>query len=80
MPKLAIAPEERLLTAAAAAEILGLSTATVYNLMNASKLEYLLIGKSRRIRRSVVMALIEASEQRGPRGDWVSPRRRQSED
>ena len=80
MSNIAAVPDDRLFTAAEAAEVLGLSIATLYKMMNRGELNYIMIGSSRRIRRSVVMHLIDASEKRGPREDWISPHRRQAED
>ncbi len=79
MPKLAIVPEERLLSGKEASAILGVSMPTIYGFMNSGELGYVMIGKRRRIRQSALMAFIAQSEQRGPREEWVFPRRRQAE-
>ncbi|WP_239348322.1 helix-turn-helix domain-containing protein [Frankia sp. Cj5] len=48
-----------LLTATEAADLLGVSRATVYELLNAGQLESVRIGRSRRIPRAALVAYVD---------------------
>ncbi len=48
-----------LLTTAEAAELLGVSRTTVYELLNAGQLESIRIGRSRRIPRAALVAYVD---------------------
>ena len=62
--KLAI-PQETLLTVAQVARLLNISKSNVYNLLNAGTLDYIAIGKSKRVDPEALQACIEANKQ-----DW----------